>query len=417
MSPKSPPLALWLLLALASGAMADGVVRDGIGAISSGRGGTNIGFADNGEVLLDNPAGIVNAPGRGLSELSFDILQTDLYYSDPDNGAHASYNPFPLGQLSVIKKSPDGLWAAGIGFYAPAGFGATFDLNGPAPIGGRHRYKSLGALARIIPGAAVRVTDRLTVGGTLGVAVSHVELEGPWFLQNGTPTVFDLQGTGATITWSAGLQYELTPATTLGVAYQSQTSFNLDGSAQVNVPGFGEGRFDAATDIKWPRSLGIGVKHDLCKHRTVALDVIWFDWSDAFDTVDVELTNPTNPAFNALGSPIRESLALRWKDSISVRLGMEQALSPCSVARCGYAYHPNQVPEGTLTPFIPAILEHAFSVGYGHKVGGGEVDLAYQFSFGRDRTVGASDLPGGDFSNSRVEAQAHWIFLSYLNRF
>ena len=61
-----------LTLAVVRPAPADGVIRDGLGAFSSGRGGTNIAFADNGEVLYDNPAGIVNTNGRG----SFDLEPT-----------------------------------------------------------------------------------------------------------------------------------------------------------------------------------------------------------------------------------------------------------------------------------------------------------------------------------------------------
>ncbi len=49
-------------------ALADGTIRDGLGARVAGRGGTNIAFADAGTILHDNPAGMVNLP----------TLQTDL---------------------------------------------------------------------------------------------------------------------------------------------------------------------------------------------------------------------------------------------------------------------------------------------------------------------------------------------------
>ncbi len=78
------PGGLGLLLAFAGPAWADGLIRDGVGAVSTGRGGTNIAHSDNGAVLLDNPAGIINAPGRGLFEFGIDTLATDLHYSDAD---------------------------------------------------------------------------------------------------------------------------------------------------------------------------------------------------------------------------------------------------------------------------------------------------------------------------------------------
>ena len=65
--------------------MAEGVLRDSVGARSAGRGGTDIAFSDNGVILLDNPAGMVNIDGQGMAEIGFDFLFTDLKFSDPDN--------------------------------------------------------------------------------------------------------------------------------------------------------------------------------------------------------------------------------------------------------------------------------------------------------------------------------------------
>lgn len=67
------------------------------------------------------------------------------------------------------------------------------------------------------------------------------------------------------------------------------------------------------------------------------------------------------------------------------------------------------MPGGTLTPWIPATLEHTFSVGYGRTRGIRRIDLAYQYAFGEDQ-VGVSDLVGGDFNSSEIKTQAHWFF-------
>ena len=312
-------------------AVADGVVRDGLGAISCGRGGTNIASADNGVVLLDNPAGLANINGCGMVDLGVDLLFPVLGYSDPpDNDSAADGDPYPCGNLSVIRRSCDGCWAFGVGFFAPAAFGARYELEAPLPFGGTRLYKSFGALSKVLPAAACRVTDRLTVGGTLGVGISHVELEGPHTLQapgllQGVPTLIDLQATGAALAWSLGLQYQLTSATTIGLAYQSETSFHLDGNIRVEVPDprLRRSSFDADLGVTWPRSLGLGVRHELCPHRIVSADVIWFDWTNAFDGLDLHLTDPSNPAFIAFG-PIDEVFPLNWRDTVSARVGYER---------------------------------------------------------------------------------------------
>ena len=399
-------------------------MRDGLGAISCGRGGTNIAFADNGVVLLDNPAGLVNIDGCGLVDLGADLLFTDMKYAEPpDIDAVADHDPYPCGNLSVVRKSGDGCWAFGLGLYAPAAFGTRYEFEGPPPYTGPRLYKSFGALSKLLPGAAYRVNDRLSVGGTLGVGISHVELEGPHTLQapgllQGVPTLIDLQTSGAALTWSFGLQYQLTCATTIGVTYQSEASFHLDGNIRVEVPDaqLRGSYFDADLDVTWPRSLGLGVRHELCPHRIVSADVIWYDWTNAFDTLDLRLTDPTNPAFQPFG-PVDEVIPLNWRDTVSLRLGYEHHFGCNRVGRLGYTYHRNPIPAGTLTPYIQTILEHTFSVGYGWVRGCWQVDLAYQFTFGPEVEVGTSDFLGGDYNESRHEAMAHVMLVTLSKRF
>ncbi len=415
-----------LVLLMFRQGLADGVIRDGVGARVSGRGGTNIGFSDSGEILLDNPAGMVNVPGRGLTSFGVDLLVTDLKYGDPANPLSSSAdNPLPMGQGSVIWKTTDDVWAFGFGVYAPAGFGAEYSLNGPAPLGGRREYKSFGSLGRILGGVSSRLTERLSAGFSVGLAVSHTELEGPYFLQSpgpfqGAPLMLDLQATGVAPSWSLGLQYELTEQTTLGLTYQSSNDFELDGGARITTPvlGLGSGNYDAQLGMEWPQSVGGGVRHKLTPTQTIAMDVIWYDWSSAFDEFELVLSGPSAPAFLAvLGPRVVERLPMRWRDSVSFRFGYEQELEGNRTVRLGYVYHRNPIPDSTLSPYIQAILEHTLAAGYGWQMGKWEVDIAYQFMFGPNQGVNTSGLIGGDFSGSRHESRAHFAYLSFLRQF
>lgn len=416
-------LAGILLLAVTVPLKGNGVVRDSVGATSSGRGGANIAHADNGSILLDNPAGMVNFESDHFSEFGIDGLITELDYSDPQNSTKALFRPMALPEVSLMRKSSDGTWAAGFGVFLPAGYGAQWDLVNP--VAGRRGYKSLGAMAKILAGGAYKVTDRLSIGGSIGPAISHAELEGPFFLQSGAltgvPAVIDLQASGAAVTWITGFQYQLSERTTIGANYTSETRFRLDGNARADVFGLGpsplNSRFDLQADLVWPRSAGVGIKHQLaCRHR-VSADAVWYDWSHAFDRLDLRLTDPSNPAFGVFGSEIRDSLPLRWKDSISVRLGYEFLATEEDTYRIGYVYNSEVIPEETLTPYIPATLEHSFALGYGRKWCDCRFDIAYQYAFGPERTVGVSGLAGGDFSFSNIKSEAHWLFLSLSKQY
>ena len=101
-------LGLVLLAAICQSALpawADGLVRDGVGPISTGRGGTNQGFADNAAIILDNPGAMVNVAGSGLAEFGADTVITDVHYSNPLNNVSSKIRPLPMPVLGYIRKS------------------------------------------------------------------------------------------------------------------------------------------------------------------------------------------------------------------------------------------------------------------------------------------------------------------------
>lgn len=414
-------IAFLAALAIPATALADGLVRDGVGPISTGRGGTNQGFADNAAIILDNPGAMVNVNGTGLLEAGADTTTPVVDYSNPFNDVNSKVRPLPMPVVGYVRKSEDGGWAWGVGAFVPAGFGASYGqmVN---PILGPHLYRSIGGVAKILPGLSYKVTDRLSIGGTLGIGFSHVELDGPFFVQSppltGLPTVLDLQATGVAPTGSVGMQYQLTDSTVIGATYTSPTNMTLRGPTQaLLVPGFPiASGFDTKVHITWPQSVAVGLKHEICPHRRVAADVIWYDWKRAFDEFNLEFSNPTNPivAFLLGGRPVRDNFPLHWSDTVSMRLGFEEDFTELDTFRAGYVYHNSPVPNSTLNPYLDGILNHAFSLGYSRKLDRAIFNAAYQYSFGVTRHVNNSSIIGGDFDNSSMRAQCHFAMLSLL---
>ncbi len=405
-----------LCLLMCRAALADGVFLDGLSARSIGRGGANIAHSDNGSILHDNPAGMMNIDGDVMFEVGGTMLFTDFNYSDPQNSRASISQLYAMPEFSFIKKSSDGNWAYGVGVFAPAGFGSRFEMDGPpGPLAGDQLYKSFGTLGRVLPALSYQATDRLAVGATLGVAVMVADLEGPHVIQNGpltgTPTLIDLDAGGAALSWSVGLSYQLCDDTTLGMGYQSENRFKAHGTTHVEVPGLGESDYDTRMHITWPRSLGAGIRHELCPHRILSLDLIWYDWSSAFDEIGLRLSGSSSPFFPA----INEQFPLNWRDSLSTRVGYEILMDHGRTLRLGYVHHRVAIPAGTMTPYIPAALEHAFSTGYGWRMCGWNVDLAYMFSFGPTVDENNSDFVGGDFDNSEHWDRTHALALT-LNR-
>jgi long-chain fatty acid transport protein len=400
-----------------------------LGARSAGRAGTNLAFDDNAFVFSDNPAGLIGATygetfqSSAVMEGSIVGLFPDLKYSDPQNAnVSASNSPFGLGEFTLAKRYNDDL-AFGFGIYSPAGFGARWGLEGPpGPLGGPQFYKSIGMLIRALPGFSYQATERLRVGATLGVAVSHIELEGPYFISSapltGVPTLIDLQATGAALSWSTGLQYRVTDRLNVGVRYQSQNRFQSNGGTSIEIPGVGKSYYDTVLDFVWPRVAGAGLKYDLSPSVRLGLDVDWQQWSKAMNSVDLHLSNPENPVFLAMAGPeVRDSLPLRWKDNVVIKTGVEWDFASNKTLRLGYGYNSDAVRASTMTPFLPTILSNYFTAGIGWRSKSWEYDTAYQYSYRPTLHTGQSELVGGDQNDSSYNVQAHWLFLGASRKF
>lgn len=415
-------LLLALIPASARQARADGLIRDGVGPISTGRGGTNLGFADNGAVILDNPGALVNVANNGMLELGVDTVISQVHYTDnKPNDVQSAIRPIPTPNIAYIRRSKDKRWAWGLGVFGPQGFGASYQMQNS--FAGPQRYRSFDAVGKILPTLSYRVTDRLSIGGSVGLAASYLDLEGPLFMQNGAlrgaPAIVNLQGFGVAPTGTVGLQYKLSEKTMLGLSFTTMTKFHMGGVMNANVYGVAPvpvySRFSSSTDINWPRSVGIGLAHKINRKNIVGIDMIWYDWKHAFNNVGINLTDPSNPLVPMLiGPTTTQRLPLNWHDTVSLRLGYQWMPNAKNTYRLGYVYHNSPTPSYSLTPYTDGILLHAFSAGYSRKIGRAYLNTAYQFTFGPTRHVATSSFVGGDFSNSTLHAQAHIASISLL---
>ena len=149
---------------------------------------------------------------------------------------------------------------------------------------------------------AYRVTDDLSIGGSVGLGVCNAEFEGPYFLNGptlpGIPTEFHAHGWGADFVWSAGMQYQYNDCTTFGAAYQSSPAISvLIGNSAVTVPGVGRPAYDSEMYLEWPQSVSLGVRRQVGEFRSISADVVWFDWSHSFDRIGLALHGPGNELF------------------------------------------------------------------------------------------------------------------------
>ena len=418
-------VAVWLVLASHGVSLANGIVRDSLGAVPSGRGGANVAHDDNLGTLHDNPAAVAWSDDALRFSLNGDLLLRDVYYRDPLDSGRSRDGAYVLPQLSVAASVPGTPVSFGLGMHLPGGYGVSYELR--HPVLGKQDYESQAVLLKLLPVVACRIGERVSVGGGLGVGYAKCRFELPYTFQRGPLAgltgLAEADADGFGVTGNLGIQIRPTERLTLGLAWVSGTLTRQTGEFDLDVSGVGlpvtdpTARYDLEYDFRWPASITGGAAYGLPRGRLSA-EVAWFGWRSALDRFHFRLKNGDNPEFDALvGSTPSDTFPLDWRDSVSVRLGYEHFLTDATAVRLGYIYNLNPIPDNTLTPLLPGVLEHSVTVGAGHRIGGAQLDFAYQYAFGRTREVGSSRILGGDFDSSRVQARAHWVFVGLSWRF
>ncbi len=128
--------------------------------------------------------------------------------------------------------------------------------------------------------------------------------------------------------------------------------------------------YTVTNEFKTPQSVGFGFMYSPMPKLRLGFDFEWLNWSKAFDKMKLTLTNGTNSNINKMlvnGAPGNEALyvefPMNWKDAVILKFGGEYDLSKVLTLRAGYSYSSNPIPEETIIPIMPAILEHHIMAG------------------------------------------------------
>ena len=413
------------------------VILDSIGAVSSGRGGTNIAHSDNGQLIHDNPASLVNMPAGKRLNIGTHFIYPEIKYEDPDDSDYLKHKVFTIPFLSFsYKRHEDSKFAFGFGVYAPAGFGTEYHLKHSANRRfslsdisfGNQLYKSEASLVKILFATSYRINQRLSIGIAGGPSFQKGEFESPNTFQTGRlaglNTLTDLTAkNNFAISYTAGIQFKVSKRTMIGMSFISESKATLKGETDVLIPGKSpfsklffnrESEYDVKSNFEWPRYIGFGISHLAKRSHRFSLDIVWFNWSSAFDQIDLELTDGNNALFNrAIGETVNDKLPLDWEDAFAYRFGYEYFYqgNEEDVFRFGYIFNENPIPSDTLTPLIPGTLKHNFTIGYSHKWERLKGTVSSQFSIGDTEFVGNSDFIGGDYDNSAIHTKVYGFLL------
>ncbi|MGZ3939370.1 MAG: OmpP1/FadL family transporter [Flavisolibacter sp.] len=197
-------------------------------------------------------------------------------------------------------------------------------------------------------------------------------------------------------------------------------AMNLFNQMGIDLTKGASDKFDAQAKFGLPQSLSAGVSFSPGKKFRLALDGEWINWKNAFDQMDISLTNGTNPNISTmLGSQgsMAMPFPMYWKNTVVIRSGIEY--DPCQklTLRAGYAYGSNPVPSTTLFPLFPAIVTDHVSAGFSVKATKSlVVNAAYEYAFEKQQKAAAESYIANEYDNSTssLENQIFHLSISWL---
>lgn len=214
-----------------------------------------------------------------------------------------------------------------------------------------------------------------------------------------------------------------------GLSYRTPTEITSDGVAtgdlssqftSLGITGVDSTfRYDAEVENELPQSISAGFGVQVFERTRMDFQLDWIDWGGSFDSLPVHLTNGTNATVNGLlgTDGIDDTVPLEWEDRFVSRVGIEHLLTDELAVRAGYSYGKSPVPSNTRLPMTAAISEHTLSTGIGWNRGPWSLNLSYQYDLPATSRVGDSDILSGEYDNSRVKLDAHWVSISAGFRF
>ncbi|MBA3966346.1 MAG: outer membrane protein transport protein [Nitrospirales bacterium] len=209
---------------------------------------------------------------------------------------------------------------------------------------------------------------------------------------------------------------------TIGASYTSPVRFNFtNGQAALNFSAFGLGNvnYDArVSGIKWPQQVDVSMAVRPTEQLLVALTTSWINWA-SINTVEITATNPDN---SLAPSKVNLKVPFNWKDQVVLGLGLSYTVlqehswkqRDRLVLRIGYNYSNNPVPNETLSPLAPLILEHHFTGGFGFRfTEKWAFDLGAVYGLKNSVTYTNTSLPFGPNATESVSAYYIYNTLSY----
>lgn len=408
--------------------------------------------AEDASTIFYNPAGLSRLPGA-TAVGSVSLVKPKIDFKDsascvPYLGVGAGTSACPFGAVGNLGHAPGGnggdpggvaalpaayfSWEAATGrLWLGLGINAPFGLTTDWDSGWIGRFQALKSEVQTInvnPTVAWKINNVVAVGAGVDAQRLSAELSNSVSyravaLASGVPAIIGATPAGAegvaTVKgddlgwgWNAGVTFDLSSATRLGVAYRSSIKYRLDGdvtfadrpAALAVVPQVADGNVTA--EIKIPATLSVALAQQVGSQVQLLADWTWTGWNSIQDLTIVRSSGP-------LSGQTLASTPLRFKNTWRAGLGANFQVNPAWKVRGGLAYDRSPVRDEFRTPRLPDNDRKWIAVGAQWAFApNAALDFGYAYLIVKD---GSSNLANQETATSAPKGSLVGTYKSNVN--
>jgi long-chain fatty acid transport protein len=385
------------------------------GAAAIGLGGAFVARADDPSAVFFNPAGLGLVKDRQLSfggSLKLGTVKFEGQLPFPGPLTEERETSFDALPTVAIVQPVGGSIVLGLGLHRPFAFSSEW--ANPTSSTGRHiaQQAALGSYM-LSPAIAVRLADRLAVGGTVDLYASTLShdrrLPGidPYDFKVIDVAALSLKSqTQYAVGFSAGLLARTTSGLSLGLAYRYAPKLDFRGDATLSRIPTGRSELDArlATALP-PQLLSFSSSIALPGILSGGLAYSRGDWVLSADAVLESWSRTDGAQLEFPGySDLTRRLFSGFTDKTQYRVGIERRVSHLLTVRGGYCYAPTPQLQEQANPLFSDADRQVFSLGATWNRGRTRLDVAPGFVLFSERSTGGANPEGynGTYSHFSV---------------
>ncbi len=171
-------------------------------------------------------------------------------------------------------------------------------------------------------------------------------------------------------------------------------------------------KYDAEIGFAWPQKVGMGVAVKATDALLIGLDVNWINWSATMDKFKMTMKNGDNRNINnMIGSDkVVVEIPMDWDDQITISIGGQYEFIEDAFARLGFNYGKNPVPDDTVFPVFPAVVEYHFALGGGYNFQDFfEINMAWEHALANTQKAVTDHAIASEYDNSKSTLGEHTI--------